>query len=295
MTINKSQNIGIYYMVYASLLFSLATAFAKLLSASMGSVEITFFRNLIGAFVIGATAIGRPIVKKSGGKPFTLIFRGIIGTLALLAYFYTVSKTSLAHAVIYAKTEPIFTALLAYFLLKEHISRQAVLSIALGFCGVVLIAGGFDFGYVDMLGIMSGLFAALAYTSVRELREAYDERTVVMSFIIAGTVLPLVLMGCAEFFRVASFEFLLQPFTMPKGSDWFFIALLGVSAAYGQIYMTRAYFFAKAGLASSASYSIVLFSTLFGLLLGDAVPTAWMLVGMILIVAGGLLVGATKR
>jgi hypothetical protein len=38
---------------------------------------------------------------------------------------------------------------------------------------------------------------------------------------------------------------------------------MGIAAAYGQVYMTRAYFYAKAGIVSTVSYSVVLFATLF--------------------------------
>ncbi len=46
-----------------------------------------------------------------------------------------------------------------------------------------------------MLGIFSGVGAALAYTSIRELRRYYDTRAIVMSFMGVGTVAPLILHG----------------------------------------------------------------------------------------------------
>jgi drug/metabolite transporter (DMT)-like permease len=69
---------------------------------------------------------------------------------------------------------------------------------------------------------------------------------------------------------------------------------MGVAAAYGQIYMTRAYFYAKAGIVSTVSYSVVLFATLFGILLGDVFPTPIVIGGGVMIILSGILLSRTK-
>src|SRR3989339_1296986 len=131
---------GILYMLIASFLFALTMVFAKLLSGSMGSVEVTFWRNAIGLAVIGVFVLRKPI-HNIGGKPITLIFRGVIGTIALLTFFYTISATSLSNAIVYAKTEPIFTALLAFFLLGEKLKSNALIAVFIGFAGVAMLSG----------------------------------------------------------------------------------------------------------------------------------------------------------
>lgn len=283
---------GIVYMLVASFLFALTMLFAKLLSDSMGSVEVTFWRNAVGLAVIGAFILRKPI-RNTGGKPFTLIFRGVIGTVALLAFFYTISATTLSNAIVYAKTEPIFTALLAFILLGEKLKSQAIIAVIIGFAGVALLSG-MDMGYLHIMGIMTGFLSALAYTSVRSLKAYYDERTVVLSFMFSGVLIPILLMIAAHYTTSELFAFALSPFVPPEGNDWLWIALMGISAAYGQIYMTRAYFYAKAGIVSTVSYSVVLFATLFGILLGDVFPTPTVIAGGILIVASGILLSRQK-
>lgn len=283
---------GILYMLAASFLFALTMVFAKLLSASMGSVEVTFWRNSIGLIVIGMFIVRKPI-RNIGGKPFTLVFRGVIGTIALLTFFYTIGATTLSHAIVYAKTEPIFTALLAFFLLGEKLKSYAIIAVIVGFTGVALLSG-MTFGYLHIMGILTGLLSALAYTSVRSLKAYYDERSVVLSFMISGILIPLILMIAAEYTTSALFAFALSPFVLPSGSDWLWIALMGVAAAYGQIYMTRAYFYAKAGIVSTVSYSVVLFATLFGVMLGDIPPTPTVIAGGAMIVLSGILLSRQK-
>ncbi len=283
---------GIAYMVAASFLFALTMVFAKLLSASMGSVEVTFWRNGVGLAVIALFVLRKPI-RNVGGKPFTLVFRGVVGTVALLSFFYTISATSLSHAIVYAKTEPIFTAILAFLLLGEKLRYHAIIAVLMGFAGVALLSG-MEMGYLHVMGILTGFLSALAYTSVRSLKAYYDERTVVLSFMISGIVIPIALMITAEYTSSEIFAFALSPFTMPIGMDWIWIALMGIAAAYGQIYMTRAYFYAKAGIVSTVSYSVVLFATLFGIMMGDVLPTPSVIAGGVLIVASGVLLTRRK-
>lgn len=283
---------GIAYMLAASFLFALTLAFAKVLSSSMGSVEVTFWRNAVGLVLLSAMVFRTPM-RNAGGRPFTLIFRGVIGTVALLTFFYTVSETSLSNAIVYSKTEPVFTALLAFFLLGEKLPFRAVFAVIIGFAGVALLSG-MEMGYLHAMGLMSGFLSALAYTSVRSLKAYYDERTVVLSFMLFGVLIPAVLMATAEYYTSELFAFALSPFVMPAGDNWFWILLMGISAAYGQIYMTRAYYYAKAGVVSSISYSVIVFATLFGLILGDALPTAAMAAGGILIVISGVLLTKLK-
>lgn len=283
---------GLIFMLIASFLFALTMAFAKLLSASMGSVEITFWRNAIGLLVILFTLFHSPI-RNIGGKPFILIFRGVIGTIALMCFFYTVGEASMSQSIVYSKTEPIFTALLAYFLLHEKLRFSAIAAVIIGFAGIAVMSN-MEFEYLHVMGLLTGLLSALAYTSVRSLKTYYDSRTVVLSFMISGIIIPLIFMTLAEFYTSDVFAFALSPYVMPRSLDWLWILLMGIAAAFGQIYMTRAYFYAKAGLVSTVSYSVILFATLFGILLGDTLPDTYTLIGAGLVVLSGVLLTRSK-
>ena len=284
--------LGVLYMVVASFLFALTMVFAKLLSSSMGAAEITFWRNSIGILVIGAGLFGKPIINR-GGKPFLLFFRGFIGTMALLAFFYTIGVATLSSAIIYAKTEPIFTAILAFFLLKERLALQGYIAIFVGFAGVVLLSGS-EWSLIHTMGILVGFLSAIAYVSVRSLKPYYDPRTVVLSFMASGTLIPLVLLLFWEYFAFFPLPNFVHPFVIPSLIDWVWIVCMGIAAAYGQIFMTRGYFYAKAGIVSTASYSVVLFATIFGILLGDPLPTLLMMIGAILVIISGVMLTNTK-
>lgn len=282
---------GVLYMLFASFLFAVMGAFAKDLSTSMSSLEVVFFRNVFGVFLIGITVLRSPIVQK-GGRPFLLFFRGLMGFLALLAFFYNIAHISLADAMTFSKTSPVFTAFFAYLFLKEKMNIYGWIALLIGFVGIVLITQpqGFLLQKTDLLGIFSGIGAALAYTSVRELRHYYDTRSIVLSFMTVGTVGPLVLLMLEPYVHIQELDFMFAEFSMPQGRDWFSILGLGLFATLAQIYMTKAYGVTQAGIVGATSYSNIVFALILGLFMGDALPNITTSFGILAIFLAGLLV-----
>lgn len=286
---------GVKYMILASFLFAFMGAFAKELSVNMSSVEVVFFRNVFGVFIIFYSIYRKPLDQK-GGKPFLLLFRGTVGFLALLMFFYNISQIPLAEAMTFSKTSTIFTAIFAYFFVKEKLGVRGWMGIFVGFIGILFITGfdGSQLDKTDWLGILTGVGAGLAYTSIRELRKYYDSRAIVLSFMALGTVGPLFLMLLSPYYSGETFDFIIAPFVMPQSKDWLFILGLGVFATFAQIYMTKAYSCAKAGIIGTISYSNIAFSIILGIVLGDNFPNIWIILGIILIVISGLLVSSKK-
>lgn len=287
----SSMDRGILYMLFASLMFAIMGAFAKELSQSMSSLEVVFFRNIFGVVMVGFMVLKTPLVQ-TGGKPFLLFFRGFVGFLALLAFFYNIAYISLADAMTFSKTAPVFTAFFAYIFLKENLNIYGWMALLIGFVGIVLITQpeGFLLKKTDILGIFSGVGAALAYTSVRELRNYYDTRSIVLSFMIIGTIGPVVLLGLAPYVQMKELDFMFAEFTLPSGIDWFNIIGLGLFATMAQIYMTKAYGVTKAGVVGAVSYSNIVFALVLGLLMGDALPGLASSLGIAAIIGAGILV-----
>lgn len=278
-------------MLIASLLFAFMGAFAKVLSQTLPSIEIVFFRNIFGVIIIGFTLYRFPLAQK-GGKPWLLFFRGFMGFSALMLFFYNIAHIPLAEAMTFSKISPIFTAIFAFILLKESLTKNAWIGVFIGFIGVLFITkfDGSNLDKTDWLGIFSGIGAALAYTSIRELKNYYDTKVITFSFMTVGTIGPIVFMTIAEFYTLQSLDFMISSFVMPKANDIIFIVLLGIFSTYAQIFMTKAYSNTKAGIIGTIGYSNIVFSIILGLFLGDAFPDIFILTGIILIVISGILV-----
>ena len=291
----KELNSGVKYMLLASFTFAIMGAFAKLSSQSMSSLEVVFFRNIAGVFLVGFAVLKTPMIQK-GGKPFLLLFRGTMGFVALLAFFYNIAHIPLGDAMTYSKTSPIFTAIFAWFFLQEKLSFKGWIAIFIGFIGILFITqpSGVGFSKYDLLGIFSGVGAALAYTSIRELRNYYDTRAIVLSFMGVGTIGPVILFMISPYFDIPELDFVLGKFVMPEGIVWFYVIGMGVFATISQLLMTKAYGETKAGIVGAVSYTNILFSIIVGVMLGDALPSMSMAFGIVLIVFAGIMVARAK-
>lgn len=294
---NKIKNInkGVKYMLFASFTFAVMGAFAKLASQHMSSLEVVFFRNVFGVAILFYAIYKNPM-QHTGGKPFLLLFRGSMGFVALLAYFYNIAHIPLGDAVTFSKTAPIFTAIFAWLFLNEKLGFSSWIAIFMGFVGIVFITNptGLSFTKYDILGIFSGVGAALAYTSVRELRKFYDTRAIVLSFTLIGTLGPLFLFFISEYFYISSLDFMLGEFVVPSGIVWVYIVGLGILGTLSQYFMTKAYGETKAGIVGAVSYTNIVFAILVGLLLGDSLPDLKVSFGIVLIVVAGIMVARGK-
>ncbi|SFV59456.1 FIG00852003: hypothetical protein [hydrothermal vent metagenome] len=282
-------------MLIASFTFAIMGAFAKLASEHMSSLEVVFFRNIAGVFLVGMAVLKKPM-QHVGGKPLLLFFRGFMGFVALLAFFYNIAHIPLGDAMTYSKTSPIFTAIFAWIFLREKLSPKAWAAVFVGFVGIVFITqpSGFGFSKYDWLGIFSGVGAALAYTSVRELKQYYDTRAIVLSFMGVGTIGPLLLFFISPYIHAPELDFMLAKFVMPHGIVWFYVIAMGVFATLSQVLMTKAYGETKAGIVGAVSYTNIFFSIIVGLFLGDALPSLMTSFGILLIVAAGIMVARDK-
>ncbi len=291
----KNLNEGVKYMLLASLMFAFMGAFAKLASQSLPSLEVVFFRNVAGVVLILLAVWKKPFTHK-GGKPLLLLFRGTMGFLALLTFFYLIAHISLGDAMTWSKTSPIFTAVFAFLFLGERMTKKAWLAVFIGFVGIVFITKptGLTLSKYDLLGLFSGIGAALAYTSIRELKKYYDTRAIVLSFVGVGTIGPVILFLLSPYVHAPELDFMFARFVMPQGIVWFYVIGMGIIATISQLLMTKAYSATKAGIVGAISYTNILFSIVVGTLLGDPLPDIITTTGIVLIVLAGIMVAKEK-
>lgn len=290
-------NKGVLFMLLSSFSFAFDGAFAKVLSQQFDTVEVVFFRNGITMSLVALSILKMPI-KQVGGKPWLLFFRAMIGFLSMVAFYYNIANIPLAEAMTFSRTAPIFTAVLAFFFLKEHIGWKGWAAIFIGFVGIVCVmkpSSELLFSKTNLLGLFSGFGAAMAYTSVRELNRVYDTRIIVLAFVSAGTIFPALFMVLSDVYHVPMLDFMLGRFVMPHGMAWVYILLMGLAGAIGQVYMTKAFATTRAGIVGAAGYAIIFFSLMIGLALGDPLPDFMGLFGILLVVLSGIIVAKEKE
>ena len=289
-------NQGVKFMFISAIFVALMGAFTKVLAVEMPTIEIVFFRNLLGIILVSFTFFKTP-VKQTGGKPFLLFFRALIGLISMLSFFYNIANIPLADAVTYSRMSPIFTAIFALIFLKEKIGIKGWVAIGLGFIGMLFVMQPIGIGFNEnhLFGLMNAVCAALAFTSIRELQKYYDTRSIVLSFMGIGLFVPIISMLVSQYYTIELFSFMMGKFIMPQGIQWVYLLGIGIAGSLGQIYMTKAYGMARAGIIGAVGYAVILFSIIIGLILGDDLPNLIAIIGILAIISGGILIAREKN
>ena len=289
---------GVLYMLLGALISALNGAIAKILTEDLTALELVFFRNFIGMLII-LYALRHTPPKLKGGKFHLLITRGVFGFLAMILFFYTITVIPLGEAITLNKTSPLFGTILAFYLLKEHLNIKTVLALLIGFLGIIFITKPFGLliSYEHFLGILGGFFAAAAYTTIKKIKDIYDARVIVLSFVGIGTVLPAILFLLAPFVDApSSLQFLFQEFTMPSTAYvWLMIGFMALISTLSQWLLTKAYSSSKIAIIGVISYTNIPFAIGFGWMLGDKFPDMLTFMGIAFIVLGGILVSKAKQ
>lgn len=283
---------GVIFIFFSALLSAINGAVAKILGDDFSALEIVFFRNLFGVIFI-LIALKHTPTKLLGGKPFLLLWRGLFGFSALLLFFYTITKIPLGEAITLNKTSPLFVAILAFFILHEKLSPKGIFALLVGFIGVGLITKplGVNIGIEHFLGLLGGLLAAAAYTTIRTIKDIYDSRVIVLSFMSIGVIIPIILFIISIYYAPSRLDFLFAPFIIPTSTKaWTLLSIIGVTATISQWLLTKAYSATNAGIIGIVSYINIPFAIFFGTLLGDNFPDIYTIIGITLIIICGLMV-----
>lgn len=257
-------------MFASAVLFSCMAVSVKYVSSRISAPEIIFFRSLISALLIIAMGFaGRVRFKVSSTDK--LVFRGIIGGISLMLYFYSLTLTSVSNAVLLAYTYPIFASIFSVIYLKENMTKEKVLFMATAIIGLFTIFGldvsALNIG--DILALVSAVTSGMAIVAIRELRKTDSSAMITFSFVLSGTIF-------------SSF-FLKGNFLIPGNYDAFMLLLIGIFGTFGQILMTRGYKRCSAALGGVISMSSIVMTALLGIFIFHDSITPNMIIGGTLI------------
>ncbi len=277
MSHSKSHLSGILVMIQAAAAFSVMALCVKITSQTLPSLEIVFFRSFLGTVMILSLMIAKK-VPLLGKERFLMTLRGISGFLALTLHFYTIAHLPLGTAVLLNYTGPVFTALLATFFLGEKPSLFLYSMILMSFCGVYFLVEGRFHGWnlMIVLGLLSAVFAGIAYASIRAIKHRESPLTVILYFTAVSTF------GSAFFLPFG--------FRWPNFLEWMLLIGVAIGSFYGQLWMTLALRRAPASLVSPFFYVTPLLTFVYEVIFFHESITALALFGAFLIILGGSLV-----
>ena len=249
-------NLGSLWMLLAALGFAVMGALVKVNAHKFNSAELVFYRSAFGLVFIYAYIFAKKLPLKTPVLTKQMS-RALVGLASLALFFYAIAHLPLATAITLNYTSALFLAIFMPFLLHEKPKPVLYGTVLLGFIGVILLLKPV-LNQRDMLagilGLLSGMGAALAYIHVKQLGKLNepDWRTV-FYFTFVSTI-------------ASGLWLLLQTFTIPALTDMPSLLGLGASATIAQLAMTRAYRTGNTLIVASLAYTTVIFATLFGVI-----------------------------
>jgi len=244
---------GILLLILAEFCFASATVFAKFVTngSDIPAIEITFFRVIMGVmlatmYMLKTKTSFRP--KKTG----LVVARALLSFSALVTFFYAVEHSSVTNANMLNMTYPVFIFLVAPLFRLERIHKLSFLFLLLAMAGIYFVVFP-DFSNInvgDLIGLLSGIFAAFAIITLSVARE-HDSTVLIVFYLMAiGTVLNAIMMA--------------PVFLLPALSELPYLVASGLIGVAGQVLLTMGYKNVSAKAGSMVSSSRIVFAATLG-------------------------------
>ena len=211
------------------------------------------------------------------------ILRAVTGTGAWYALFVAIRHIPLANATLLTYTAPLWMPLIAGLVSRQRVALATWAGAGLGFVGVLLVLQPqhASFGVGEVIALAGAFGLAVAMMSVRWLAATEPVTRVLFYYFAFSTLLSV---------PVAVFDW--QPVA---GQTWLWLLALGLALLFSQALIVVAYRYAPAEKVGPFIYSVIVFTAVIDWLVWEHLPTVFTYLGMILVIAGGLVAIRAKR
>ena len=273
---------GPQYMLMSALGFAIMGALVKVAGAQgIPLMQIILVRAVVSV-LLSLHDIRRAGRHPLGDRRGWLLARGVVGFLSLSCVYYAVLHLPYAQATLLQYLHPVFTALLAYLLLREVPGVPTVVCVILSLVGLaamlapaVLADASHPLDWAAILAGLCGAFGSgLAYAIVRKLATTEHPSVIVLYF-------PMVCVPAATFLGW-------RDFVWPTADLWLVLLGVGVFTQVGQLGLTKAMQTDAASRAASLSYVQIVFAGILGWVFFAEVPATATYIGATFILAGAL-------
>jgi drug/metabolite transporter (DMT)-like permease len=271
--------LGIALMSVAMLVVPSCDAIAKLLTADLTPIFISWARYAAGslmAFPVALALAPRGAHIHVGQWPVQLL-RTLFMVGSMTLYYLAIARVPLVDALGAFFVGPIVATFLAALVLRERLTARKLTAVGLGFGGALLIVrpgSSADAGLVYAL--LAGLCFSCYVVATRLAAQASDPlRTLALQYALGTSLLTP--------FAIALWQW-------PSGHALILIAMLGLISAACHLISIFAFRFAEASTLSPLLYLELVGSAVCGYALFGDLPSATTWVGIGVIVIAGLIV-----
>ncbi len=274
---------GAALLALSALLFALMGLGIREVSSGVNNESVVFWRNLVGVlFFLPLLLKGVRPLKTARLKSH--LGRTLFGLAAMYCFFNAIAHLPLADAMLFTYSAPVFTPLIAWWWLKEPLSKRMLLTTGIGLIGVLLVAKP-SAALLDshaLIGLAASILAAFAFVSIREMSDTEPAFRIVFYFSLFSALISAIPLTWAW-----------QPLTQAQLG---LLLVIGLLATASQIIMSKAYSLAPPGQIGPFAYLAIVFAGLIAWLRWGEVPDLTSLLGAALIFSSSLLsISLSKR
>ena len=261
------------------LILCLMDTMIKSLSGSHSVGQILFLRYFCGA----PFAIAFFLYLRTGLPGLDMVrahaLRSVIIVVTAAQFFFALSVLPLAEAMALSFLAPLFTAILASLMLKEHIPVKVYVAVAVGFGGVIVIAygqiGQGETSTMRSFGIAAAIGCAFTYALNLIYLRQRAQTDPLSTIVLLQHILPLFL----------TFPFAFLVWSQPTPGQWLTYMGIGFCGVCGHLSFAYGYSRAAAGRLGVLEYSSLIWGVALGYFIFGEVPGLQTLIGSGFIIA----------
>jgi len=275
---------AISYNLLAWAILPFMDTIAKYLSSDLSFFQITWARYFFT--VVFALSFMFFFSRKNltwSTQPKLQILRGLTLFFANVLFFYSISIISMAKALILAFIAPLVTTALSPFLLGEQVGFRRWFAVLVGFVGslIVIRPGFIDFNLASVAALGTGVFYGIYLIITRKLHTSDNPLltlllTGVVGAVCGSLIVPVVWIN-------------------PSFNQWSLLALMGVFACIGHLFLILSLKYADASKLAPFGYFEIITNVILGYYFFMDFPDIWTWIGFSIIVSSGLYIFIRER
>ena len=206
------------------------------LGDEMSPFEMVFFRSVIGLLILTPIVLYQQKRLPRTTQLTDHIIRNVTHYLGQSAWFYGITIISLAKVFAIEFTTPVWTLVLATFLLGEKMTRWRIIAIVFGILGVLIVLrpGLIPIHFASIVVLAGSFGFAMSHIYTRKLAQL--ESPTVILFYMSAIQVPIALLPA------------LYSWVMPMGMAWLWIFIIGITSITAHYCLSRALTIADASI-----------------------------------------------
>ena len=258
---------GILWMLLTTIFFVLVTAIVKFIGSDIPAAQAAFIRYVIGTLVLLPFIV--PIINKNFGRQNIIIFslRGLAHGLAVMLWFYAISRIPIAEVTAISYTAPIYISIGAAIFFGEKFASRRIIAIIIAFLGtLIILRPGFNQISIGQIAqILTAPLFAISFLLTKKLSETMNSIVIVcmLSVYVTLILLPPAIMVWVH----------------PTINDIIGLGIVAILATLGHLTLTQAIKTAPLTLTQPISYLQLIWATLIGLYFFSETIDLFVLIG----------------